>query len=88
MENGRRKIRLCMAGIVLAAVLVGFLYYYFGRNYQPQNSEGTLVWESGDRQIRLADRGKELQRVELGKVGGEKSCLQAVKQFTSKEIET
>lgn len=62
MEKGRRKIRICMAGIVFAAVLVGFLYYYFGRNDQSQTSEGTLVWESGDRQIRQADKGEELQR--------------------------
>ncbi len=35
MENGRRKIRICLFGIVLAAVVVGIFYYYFNGSGQP-----------------------------------------------------
>lgn len=43
MENGRRKIRICLLGIVLAAVVIGIFYYYFSGSNQPQTSEGTLI---------------------------------------------
>ncbi|MBU3878687.1 hypothetical protein HGO97_023095 [Faecalicatena sp. AGMB00832] len=43
MENGRRKIRICLFSIVLAAVVIGILYYYMSENSQIRSSEGTLV---------------------------------------------
>ncbi len=44
MENGRRKIRLCLFGIILAAVVIGVCYYYGNSGqYQQDGSEGTLV---------------------------------------------
>lgn len=43
MENGRRKIRICLFGIVLAAIVVGVFYYYFSGGGQVRSSEGTLI---------------------------------------------
>lgn len=43
MENGRRKIRICLFSIVLAAVVIGIFYYYFNGSAQSNNSEGTLI---------------------------------------------
>lgn len=43
MENGRRKIRICLFSIVLAAVVIGLLYYYLNGNSQVRSSEGTLI---------------------------------------------
>lgn len=43
MENGRRKIRICLLGIVLAAVAIGIFYYYFSGKQQQKGSEGTLI---------------------------------------------
>ena len=43
MENGRRKICICLFGIVLAAVVVGIFYYYFSGSGQVRSSEGTLI---------------------------------------------
>lgn len=43
MEDGRRKIRICLLGIVLAAVVIGVFYYYFNGNSQVRSSEGTLI---------------------------------------------
>lgn len=43
MEEGRRKVRICLLCVVMAAVLVG-LIYYFTEIYQTTNiSGGTLV---------------------------------------------
>lgn len=43
MENGRRKIRICLFSIVLAAVVIGIFYYYYSGNSQVRSSEGTLI---------------------------------------------
>lgn len=43
MENGRKKIRICLFGIVLAAVVIGIFYYYYSGNTQSRSSEGTLI---------------------------------------------
>ena len=46
MEEGRRKIRLCLFCVVMTAVLLG-LIYYFTEMYQTENiSEGTLVYST------------------------------------------
>ena len=48
MEEGRRKIRICLLCVVMAAVLAG-LIYYFSETYQIQNiSDGTLVYNGID----------------------------------------
>jgi len=43
MEKGRRKIRICLLGIVLTAVVIGVFYYYYGGSNTGISSEGTLV---------------------------------------------
>ncbi|TCS81605.1 hypothetical protein [Muricomes intestini] len=43
MEDGKRKIRICLFSIVLAAVVIGILYYYFNGSTPVRNSEGTLI---------------------------------------------
>lgn len=43
MENGKRKIRICLLGIVLAAVVIGIFYYYYNGNTKVRSSEGTLI---------------------------------------------
>lgn len=42
MEDGRRKIRLCLAGIVLAALILGVCYCVTDEE-QPGADTGTLV---------------------------------------------
>lgn len=43
MEETRKKLRICLVCVVLAAVLLGF-FYYFTEVYGTQDiSEGTLV---------------------------------------------
>ncbi len=46
MEKGRRKIRICLIGIVLAAVVAGACYYFGGDLYSREDSGGTLVREN------------------------------------------
>lgn len=41
MEDGRRKIWICLLVVVLAAVVIGVLYYYSAP--QEQGSEGFLI---------------------------------------------
>ncbi len=44
MEEGRRKIRICLTIIVLAAVVVGICYYYSSAGKVDRyESDGTLV---------------------------------------------
>lgn len=42
MEDGRRKIRFCLAGIVLAALIIGICYCVLDEE-QPDEDTGTLV---------------------------------------------
>ena len=43
MENGRRKISICLVSIVLAAVVIGICYYYSNREKNAYDSEGILI---------------------------------------------
>lgn len=43
MEDGRKKIRICLISIVLAAVIIGVCYYYSSGETQKYNTEGTLI---------------------------------------------
>lgn len=48
MEEGRRKIRICLTIIVLAAIITGVCYYYSSAGKADRyESDGTLVdgWE-------------------------------------------
>ncbi|WP_176699156.1 hypothetical protein [Clostridium sp. C105KSO13] len=47
MENGKRKIRICLFSIVLAAVVIGVFYYFFNGSTSGNNSEGTLIQRPG-----------------------------------------
>lgn len=43
MDEGRRKVRVCLVTIVLAAVVIGSAYYWYSSNEQFPDSEGTLI---------------------------------------------
>lgn len=44
MEEGRRKIRICLTIIVLAAIITGVCYYYSSAGKAERyETEGTLV---------------------------------------------
>ncbi len=48
MENGRRKVRICLVTIVLAAVVLGGVYYWYGSDEKFPESEGTLICTEED----------------------------------------
>ena len=41
MEEGKKKIRICLITMVLAAVVIGIFYYYYHEG--DSGSEGTLI---------------------------------------------
>ncbi|MCI8502596.1 MAG: hypothetical protein HFH00_02020 [Dorea sp.] len=43
MEEARRRLRLCLAVVVAAAVIIGLLYYFGDVKKGKNMSEGTLV---------------------------------------------
>lgn len=43
MEEGKKKIRICLIGMVLAAVVIGIFYYYYHEGDTVSESEGTLI---------------------------------------------
>lgn len=43
MDNGRRKVRICLLTIVLAAVVIGSAYYWYSSEQKLPESEGTLI---------------------------------------------
>ncbi len=43
MEKSRRKVRYCVAFVVIAAVVVGILYYYGQYMDESGTNEGTLI---------------------------------------------
>lgn len=47
MEAGRRKIRICLMSIVLAAAVIGICYYYYGDADASAQSAGTLIRRPG-----------------------------------------
>lgn len=47
MEEGRKKIRICLMGIVLAAVVIGIFYYYNNDAGAVTESAGTLIRRPG-----------------------------------------
>lgn len=47
MEEGRRKIRICLMSIVLAAVVIGIFYYCYNDAEAVSESSGTLIRRPG-----------------------------------------
>lgn len=43
MEKARKRLRVCLICMVLAAIVVGTLYYYYEVKGSNQISEGTLI---------------------------------------------
>ena len=43
MEEGKKKIRICLITMVLAAVVIGIFYYYYHEGDAVSGSEGTLI---------------------------------------------
>lgn len=43
MEKGRKKLRICLFFVVMAAVVIGLIYYASTVRVKDQFSEGTLV---------------------------------------------
>ncbi len=51
MEEARRKLRICLLFVVMAAVIVGCIYYFEELEKQTHISEGTLVMVQGQEQV-------------------------------------
>lgn len=47
MEEGRRKIRICLMSVLLAAVVIGIFYYYYNEAEAVTGSAGTLIRRPG-----------------------------------------
>lgn len=43
MEEGKKKIRICLITMVLTAVVIGIFYYYYHEGDAVSGSEGTLI---------------------------------------------
>lgn len=43
MEKGRKRVRFCVLFVVLAAAVIGILYYYGQQSEQSGTNEGTLI---------------------------------------------
>lgn len=43
MEKGRKKLCICLTGVVLAAVLIGVFYYMYPGNWQQEETGDVLV---------------------------------------------
>ena len=43
MENARRKLRVCLICVVMAAVVIGLIYYFNDMRSRDKINEGTLV---------------------------------------------
>lgn len=48
MYEGRRKVRICLATIILAAVVIGSVYYCYSNDEKFPDSEGTLILQQED----------------------------------------
>lgn len=43
LEEGRKKIRMCLIFVITAAVIIGFIYYFHDVKGSHGVNEGTLV---------------------------------------------
>ena len=61
MEQARKRIRVCLICVVMAAVIVGFIYYFNDVREQSDMSEGTLVHQmvmpKDDKEASLSEEG-------------------------------
>lgn len=46
MDNARRKLKVCLICVVMAAVVVGLIYYFNDTQDRGKINEGTLVEHS------------------------------------------
>ncbi len=51
MEEARRKLRICLAVVVMAAVIAGCIYYFGEIQGSGHVDEGTLVWNQAERDV-------------------------------------
>ena len=47
VEKGKRRIRICLLCLVLAAVVVGLFYYYYQMQSEQEGMQGTLITNIG-----------------------------------------
>ena len=43
MDKSRKKIRICLVCVVLAAIVIGLFYYYYEMQGSAAINEGTLI---------------------------------------------
>ena len=43
MQKAKRRVRICLTFVVLAAIVIGILYYYAQKNEPSGTNEGTLI---------------------------------------------
>lgn len=48
MDNARRKLRVCLLCVVMAAVVIGLIYYMNDAMERGSMDEGTLVYNVAD----------------------------------------
>lgn len=47
MDNARKKLRVCLICVVMAAVVIGLIYYFNDMKSRGKINEGTLVENRG-----------------------------------------
>ncbi len=58
MDEARKKLRLCLIFVVIAAIIIGFIYYFRDVRSKSDVNEGTLVKsQCGLAASQTADRG-------------------------------
>lgn len=60
MEEGRKKIRMCLIFVVTVAVIIGCIYYFHDVKGNHGVNEGTLI-KRMEKQIKDAGGGKTWQ---------------------------
>lgn len=51
MDNARRKLRVCLICVVMAAVVIGLIYYFNDMRSHGKMNEGTLVEEPAKKEF-------------------------------------
>lgn len=54
MDNARKKLRVCLICVVMAAVVIGLIYYFNDMRSHGKINEGTLV-DSGEPDVQDDD---------------------------------
>lgn len=58
MDNARKKLRVCLICVVMAAVIIGFVYYFNDVRTRSTIDEGTLVRKEEVRKEEVWHGGK------------------------------